>query len=76
MATCPRCKGHLNDGHRCPRRRIWVVAEIIACGFAGGLAGLLLLARFDPQSQAADMDGTAIVVGAVVAIAIDRIIRS
>ena len=76
MATCPRCKGHLTDGHRCPKRRAWVVAEIIACGFAGGLAGLLLLAAFDPHGQAADMDGTAMVVGAVVAIAIDRIIRS
>ena len=76
MATCPRCKGHLTDGHRCPRRRAWVVAEIIACGFAGGLAGLLLLAAFDPHGQAADMDATAMVIGAVVAIAIDRIIRS
>ena len=31
MATCPQCKGHLTEGHRCPRRRIYVVAEIVAC---------------------------------------------
>ena len=76
MATCPNCKGHLTDGHRCPRRRVYVVAEIIACGIAGGLAGLLLLAAFDPHGQATDMDSTAIIVGAVVAIGIDRILRS
>ena len=76
MATCPHCKGHLTDGHRCPRRRAYVVAEIIACGIAGGLAGLLLLAGFDPRGQATDMDATAIIIGAVVAIAINRIIRS
>lgn len=76
MATCPKCKGHLTDGHRCPRRRAYVVAEIIACGLAGGLAGLLLLAAFDPHGQATDMDMTAIVVGALVAIGIDRVLRS
>jgi hypothetical protein len=53
-----------------------VVAEIIACGVAGGLAGLLLLAAFDPHGQATDMDTTAIIVGGVVAIGIDRILRS
>jgi hypothetical protein len=53
-----------------------VVAEIIACGIAGGLAGLLLLAAFDPRGQATDMDATAIVIGALVAVGIDRILRS
>ena len=76
MATCPHCKGHLTDGHRCPKRRAWVVAEIIASGIAGGLAGLLLLAAFDPRGQATDMDATAIAIGVVVAIGINRIIRS
>jgi hypothetical protein len=76
MATCPHCKGHLTEGHRCPRRRAYVVAEIIACGIAGGLAGLLLLAAFDPHGQATDMDATAIIGGAVVAVGINRILRS
>jgi hypothetical protein len=73
MATCPHCKGHLTDGHRCPRRRAYVVAEIIACGIAGGLAGLLLFALFTSRD---DMDGIGILGGAALAIVIDRILRS
>jgi hypothetical protein len=76
MATCPHCKGHLTEGHRCPRRRIYVVAEIIASGIAGGLAGLLLLAAFDPRGQVTDMDATAIVGGAIVAIGLNRVLRN
>lgn len=76
MATCPKCRGHLTDGHRCPKRRLYVVAEIVGCGIAGGLAGLLLLAAFDPHGQATDMDFTAIVIGVIVAIGINRILRS
>ncbi len=76
MATCPHCKGHLTEGHRCPRRRIYVVAEIIASGIAGGLGGLLLLAAFDPRGQVTDMDATAIVGGAIVAIGLNRVLRS
>jgi hypothetical protein len=76
MATCPNCKGHLTEGHRCPRRRVYVVAEIIASGIVGGLAGLLLLAAFDPRGQATDMDATAIIGGAVVAVGLNRILRS
>lgn len=75
MATCPNCHGHLTEGHRCPRRRGYVIAEIIACAIAGGLAGLLLLAAFDPQGQATDMDATAILGGAGVAVALNRILR-
>jgi hypothetical protein len=76
MATCPHCKGHLTEGHRCPRRRIYVVAEIFASGIAGGLAGLLLLAAFDPRGQVTDMDATAIVGGAIVAIGLNRVLRN
>jgi hypothetical protein len=73
MATCPNCKGHLTDGHRCPRRRVFVVAEIIACGIAGALAGLLLFALFTSRD---DMDVIGILGGAAVAIAINRALRS
>lgn len=76
MATCPHCKGHLTEGHRCPRRRIYVVAEILGSAIAGGLAGLLILAAFDPHSQATDMDTTAILGGAAAAIIINRFLRS
>jgi uncharacterized paraquat-inducible protein A len=76
MATCPRCKGHLTDGHRCPRRRVYVVAEILASGVVGGLAGLLILALFDPRGQVTDMDVTAMIGGAIVGIGINRFFRA
>lgn len=75
MATCPKCKGHLNDGHRCPKRRSFVAVEIIACAIVGGLAGLLLLGYFDPFGQATDMDSVSFIVGAVIAIGINRMLR-
>jgi hypothetical protein len=77
MATCPHCKGHLTDGHRCPkRRRGLVVVEIAACAIAGGIASLLLLAFFDPFHQATDLDAIAIVAGALVAVGVNRILRA
>jgi hypothetical protein len=75
MATCPHCKGYLSDGHRCPRRRGYAIAEVVASGFAGGLASFLLLAAFDPRGQAADLDVIAIIAGAAVAIGINRFLR-
>ena len=56
MATCPRCKGHLTEGHRCPRRQSLVAAEIIACAIGGGLVAWLTLIGFDPHGQVTDMD--------------------
>ena len=76
MATCPYCKGHLNDGHRCPRRRGVVVAEVIVTAIGGGLAALLLLAAFDPRGQATDLDTISFVGGAIVAVVINRTLRS
>jgi hypothetical protein len=76
MATCPHCKGHLTDGHRCPRRRSFVILEIAASAIAGGLGGLLLLAAFDPRGQVTDMDAIAMSVGALVAVGINRFARS
>jgi hypothetical protein len=78
MATCPYCKGHLTDGHRCPasRRRYLTIIEVIASFIAGGFAGLLLLAAFDPRGQVTDMDAVAFTVGALMAVGINRFIRS
>ena len=76
MATCPHCKGHLTDGHRCPHRRSLVVLEIAAVFIAGGLGGLLLLAAFDPRGQVTDMDVIAFMAGALVAVGINRLVRS
>jgi hypothetical protein len=75
MATCPHCKGHLTDGHRCRKRRVFVFAEIAASALLGGLAGWMLLAAFDPRGQAVDMDLIAIVAGALVAVGINRLLR-
>ena len=76
MATCPHCKGHLTDGHRCPRRRSLVALEIFASAVAGGLGAWLLLAAFDPRGQITDMDGVAIALGGLAAVGINRFIRS
>jgi hypothetical protein len=76
MATCPYCRGHLTDGHRCPRRPVFVAIELVASAVAGGLAGLLLLAAFDPRGQITDMDGVAIVMGALIGLGINRFVRS
>jgi hypothetical protein len=76
MATCPHCKGHLTDGHRCPRRRSLVFVEIAASFIAGGFGGLLLLAAFDPRGQVTDMDAIAFIVGAFVAVGINRFVRN
>jgi len=76
MATCPRCKGHLTDTHRCPRRTSLVAVEIIACAIGGGLAALLLLAVFDPRGQVTDLDSVTVVIGALVAVGINRALRS
>ena len=75
MATCPNCKGHLTDGHRCPRRRTFVALEIAASAVAGGLGAWLLLAAFDPRGQITDMDGIAVIIGALAAVGINRLLR-
>lgn len=76
MATCPHCKGHLTDGHRCPRRRRLVAIEILASALVGGLGAWLLLAAFDPRGQITDMDGVAIGLGILAAVGINRFVRS
>jgi hypothetical protein len=76
MATCPHCKGHLTDGHRCPRRRSIVALEIAGSALVGGLAGLFILAAFDPRGQVADMDAITFCVGALVGAGINRLLRS
>jgi uncharacterized paraquat-inducible protein A len=77
MATCPRCKGHLTDSHRCPRRSVFVAAEVVLWAFAGGFAGFLLVALFDPHGQITDNiylgSGMA---GMLVAVGINRALKS
>jgi hypothetical protein len=53
-----------------------VAVEIVASLIAGGLAGLLLLAAFDPRGQVTDMDTIAFIVGALAGVGINRLIRA
>jgi hypothetical protein len=77
MATCPRCKGHLTDSHKCPRRPLVVAAEIIASALAGGFIGLLLVAIFDHTGQIPDTDYfISVIAGAGIAIALHRAVRN
>lgn len=75
MATCPRCKGYLTDSHRCPKRPLVAVMEILVCAVAGGFAGLMLVAIFDPRGQVADVDTLSVIAGALIAVGIDRTLR-
>ena len=77
MSTCPRCKGHLTEFHKCPRRRAIVAAEMIASALAGGFAGLLLVALFDRAGQITDGDySISVIAGALIAIGLHRALRS
>ena len=53
-----------------------MIAEIAACAIVGGIASLFLLAFFDPFHQATDLDSVAVLAGALVAVGINRILRS
>jgi hypothetical protein len=75
MATCPRCKGHLTDSHKCPRRPAVVGTEIVLAGLAGGFAALIVIAFIDPQGRLSNIDAGALIVGALGAIGLDRYLR-
>lgn len=75
MATCPRCKGSLTDGHRCPKRQSFVALEIVGYAIVGALVGWLLLFVFDPQNQLSD-DAGALGIGAAAGVIINRFVRS
>ncbi|HET7220383.1 MAG TPA: hypothetical protein VFJ02_20150 [Vicinamibacterales bacterium] len=75
MATCPLCKGHLTENHRCPRSRTRVAVETAVAAVAGGLFTLLLFSLADPQGQVA-MDGVALVGGALAGVGVDRFFRA
>jgi hypothetical protein len=52
-----------------------VALEIIATAIAGGLAGLLLVAAFDPRGQITDVDSISVLAGALIAVGINRALR-
>lgn len=76
MATCPRCKGHLTESHKCPRRPTIVAARLISAALGGGFVGLLLVALFDRAGQITDTDySISVIAGALIAIALQRALR-
>ena len=76
MATCPRCKGHLTDSHKCPRRPAIVAAEITAVAVGGALAGFLLVAILDTREQITNVDLILVVgAGALIGVGIRRMMR-
>jgi hypothetical protein len=75
MATCPRCKGHLTENHRCPRSRGRILFETGLAALGGGLFTLLIFAIADPHGQSG-LDGILVVGGALVGIGLDRLLRN
>ena len=74
MATCPRCKGHLTENHRCPRSRARIIFETALAALAGGLFTLLIFSIVDPHGQYG-LDGVLLIGGALAGIGLDRLLR-
>jgi hypothetical protein len=74
MATCPRCKGHLTENHRCPRSPARKAIEISLAALGGGLVTLVIISLVDPHGQSS-MDGLLLVAGALAGVGIDRWFR-
>jgi uncharacterized paraquat-inducible protein A len=75
MATCPRCRGHLTDNHRCPRRPALVAAEMTLSAIAGGMLGLLIVALIDPAGRLTLLDTAVITIGVFGGMGLDRLLR-
>jgi hypothetical protein len=55
---------------------VLVGVEIVASAIAGGFAGMLLVAIFDPRGQITDVDSISAIAGALIAVGINRSLRS
>ena len=75
MATCPRCKGHLTENHRCPRSPARKAFEISLAAIAGALAMLVIMAIVDPHGQVS-FDGVLLVAGGLAGVGVDKGLRS
>ena len=76
MATCPHSMGQVTDDHRGPRRPAVVIAEVTLAAAAGGLGGLAIVAALDPRSHLTSLDSIAMLAGASIGIAVDRLLRT
>jgi hypothetical protein len=50
--------------------------EIAASALAGGFAGFMLVAAFDPFGQITDVEPISVIAGALIAVGINRALRS
>jgi len=75
MATCPRCKGHLTENHRCPRSPARKVFEVTLAALGGAFAALLVMSLVDPHGQSS-FDGAILVGGALAGVGLDRWFRN
>jgi hypothetical protein len=75
MATCPHCRGHLTEDHRCPRSPARRVFETTLAAVGGGLAVMLVMSLVDPQARMAT-DGPLMLIGALGGVALDRWLRA
>ena len=73
MATCPKCLGFLDEGHRCPGG-VWarVSKAILTVGVGGGVGILFVYAIEERPLAALVLAGAAL--GAVLAIAVRQAI--
>ena len=73
MSTCPKCHGHLTEGHRCPRTRRSVVIELAATGLLGGLVAIAAIALLDPGQMTTDLDLLVFLLGGLCALGVHQI---
>jgi hypothetical protein len=52
-----------------------VATEIVLAGLAGGFAALLIVALLDPHGRLTNVDGSAVIIGALGGIGLDRYFR-
>ena len=74
MATCPRCRGHLTENHRCPRSAARKVFEVSIAAIGGGLGTLLIMSLVDPHGQLS-FDFVLLVGSALAGVGVDRWLR-
>ena len=75
MATCPRCHGHLTDGHVCPRTKRSLAFELGVTALVGGLAAIVFMALFDPHQVTVDLDGLVFSLGAIFALGVHQLFK-
>jgi hypothetical protein len=74
MATCPRCKGHLTENHRCPRSAARKIFEGSLAAVGGAFGVLLIMAIVDPHGQF-PLEGVLLVGGGLAGVGIYRWLR-